>query len=62
MAIKYTNRLKNAKLVQNIPTFSIPSSSKIFSKWDFWYENIPSGNADYEYKFLEILKKWHAIF
>jgi hypothetical protein len=33
MAMKYTN-------------LSIPSSSKIFPNWDFWYEDIPSGNPD----------------
>jgi hypothetical protein len=25
-------------------TFSIPMTSKFFSNWDFWFENIPSGN------------------
>jgi hypothetical protein len=24
--------------------FSIPRLSKIFPNWDFWYENVPSGN------------------
>jgi hypothetical protein len=27
-----------------MPTFSIPSPSKIYPNWDFWFENKPSGN------------------
>jgi hypothetical protein len=29
-----------------IPTSSIARPSKIYPKWDFWFENIPSGNPD----------------
>jgi hypothetical protein len=32
---------------QNIPTFSILRSSKIYPSWDFWFENIPPANPDY---------------
>jgi hypothetical protein len=39
MATKYN------KLSQNIPIFSIPRPSKVYPKWDFGYENIPSGNS-----------------
>jgi hypothetical protein len=41
------NRRKCTKLPQNtpnIPTFFIPRLSKIYPNWDFWYENVPSGN------------------
>jgi hypothetical protein len=27
-----------------IPTFPYPGPSKIYTNWDFWYENIPPGN------------------
>jgi hypothetical protein len=39
MAVKYT------KLSLNIPRFS----SKIDQKWDFWFENKPSGNSAWKY-------------
>jgi hypothetical protein len=35
MTLKYTNI---------IPTY-IPRPSKIYSNWDFWYENTPSGDT-----------------
>jgi hypothetical protein len=44
MAIKYTKRRIVHKSPSNIPTYSIPSPSKIFPNWDFWYENKPSGS------------------
>jgi hypothetical protein len=28
----------------NMPTFSILRPSKIYPNWDFWFENIASGN------------------
>jgi hypothetical protein len=31
-------------VAQNTPTFSILKPSKIYPNWDFWFENIPSGN------------------
>jgi hypothetical protein len=41
MFIKYTKwRKKNTK-------FSSQKASKIYQNWDFWYENIPSGNSEY---------------
>jgi hypothetical protein len=30
----------------NIPTFFIPRPSQIYPNFDFWFENIPSGNLD----------------
>jgi hypothetical protein len=36
--------LKYSKWPQNIATFSILRPSKIYPNWDFWSENIPSGN------------------
>jgi hypothetical protein len=32
------------KCPKNIPTFSIPRPFKIYQNWDFWFDNIPSGN------------------
>jgi hypothetical protein len=33
-----------SKWPKNKPNFSIPRPSKIYPNWDFWFENIPSGN------------------
>jgi hypothetical protein len=42
---------------QNMPTSSITGPSKIYPNWDFWYENIPSGNpARHTYVFLTLGK------
>jgi hypothetical protein len=46
LAIKYVKGQKYPN-DKNITTFSIPKPSKIFPNWDFWYENIPSGNPGY---------------
>jgi hypothetical protein len=35
-----------SKWPYNVPTLSIPRPSKIYPKWDFWFENKPSGNPD----------------
>jgi hypothetical protein len=32
----------------NMSTVSIPRATKIYPKWDFWFENIPSGNPDHD--------------
>jgi hypothetical protein len=37
MAIKYS------KWSSNVPTFTIQRPSKIYTNWDFWFENKPSG-------------------
>jgi hypothetical protein len=37
----FTHNIPNDK---NPPTFSILKPSKIYPNWDFWFENIPSGN------------------
>jgi hypothetical protein len=42
MAIKYT------KWLENLPTSSIARPSKIYPNWNFWFENMPSGNPDVE--------------
>jgi hypothetical protein len=34
----------------HIPTSSVARPSKIYPNWDFWFENIPSGNPDIEPK------------
>jgi hypothetical protein len=46
MGKKYTKRPLKMPNINNvpIPKFSTPRPSKIFQNWDFWYENIPSGN------------------
>jgi hypothetical protein len=36
---------------QNIPTSSIERPSKIYPKWDFGFENIPSGNPGLHFSF-----------
>jgi hypothetical protein len=36
--------LKYSKCPLNIPIFSNLRPSKIYSNWDFWFENKPSGN------------------
>jgi hypothetical protein len=40
----YQRAVKYSKWPQNIPTFSILRPYKIYPDWDFWLENIPSGN------------------
>jgi hypothetical protein len=47
LGIAYQNKPIDYKIYQmtiNIPEFSLPMHSKIYPNWDFWYENIPSGN------------------
>jgi hypothetical protein len=45
MAIKYTNWQQNRPNGhKNLPTSFIARLSKIYPNWDFWFENIPSGN------------------
>jgi hypothetical protein len=36
--------IKQIKWAKCILIFSIPRPSKLYPKWDFWYENIPIGN------------------
>jgi hypothetical protein len=43
MVIKYTYQLA-IKIDQKTPTYYIANSSRIYPNWDFWFENIPSGN------------------
>jgi hypothetical protein len=31
-------------MAMNIPTFPLTRPSNIYPNWDFWFENIPSGN------------------
>jgi hypothetical protein len=38
------NYRKIYQMAVNIPTLSITRPSKIYPNWDFWFENIPSGN------------------
>jgi hypothetical protein len=33
-----------SKWSKNAPAFSVPRPSKIYPNWDFWFEDIPSGN------------------
>jgi uncharacterized protein involved in tolerance to divalent cations len=46
LAIKYTNWSYNVPNghIPIISTSSIARPSKIYPNWDFWLENIPSGN------------------
>jgi hypothetical protein len=34
---------------QNLPTSFMARHSKIYPKWDFFLENMPSGNPDQEF-------------
>jgi hypothetical protein len=34
-----------------VQIFSFASPSKKYPNWDFWYENIPSGNPDYKLRY-----------
>jgi hypothetical protein len=29
-----------------LPTYSIARPSKIYPRWNFWFENMPSGNPE----------------
>jgi hypothetical protein len=40
----YPMAVKQTKWPQNIPTSSIVRPFKIYPNWDFWFENMPSGN------------------
>jgi hypothetical protein len=31
-----------------IPTSSIATPTKIYPNWDFWFENVPSGNTAWQ--------------
>jgi hypothetical protein len=44
MAIKYTKWLSNTKNVLKFTHNFILQGLKINQNWDFWYENMPSGN------------------
>jgi hypothetical protein len=37
--------------------FSTPRPSKIYQDWDFWYENIPSGNPGTVVRECEVINK-----
>jgi hypothetical protein len=50
MAIKYTKCRKIDLTAIKIPTSFIARLSKIYPNWDFWFENIPSGNPAYRRK------------
>jgi hypothetical protein len=38
--------VKYSKLSHNITTFSNPRPSKVYPRWDFWFEHKPSGNPE----------------
>jgi hypothetical protein len=40
----YPTGIIYSKWALNTPKFSIVRPSKIYPNWDFWFENIPSGN------------------
>jgi hypothetical protein len=45
-AIKYILFCRKVdKMAIKIPTSSFARPSKIYPNWDFWFENIPSGNT-----------------
>jgi hypothetical protein len=48
-----------------MPTTSIARPSKIYPNWDFWFEKIPSGNREIDYRptlILAMLFKWTKVF
>jgi hypothetical protein len=34
------------QIAKKLPTSFITKHPKMYSNWDFWFENIPSGNPD----------------
>jgi hypothetical protein len=48
MTIKYTEWIQNIqnrrKIDQMVIKYTKTRHSKIYPNWDFWFENIPSGN------------------
>jgi hypothetical protein len=40
MAVQYIDQM--------VIRFSIAKPSKIYPNWDFWFENKPSGNPDFD--------------
>jgi hypothetical protein len=49
--------VKFSKCTLNIPRFSIPRSSKMYPNWDFWFENIPSGNPAAQWEEKQKMRK-----
>jgi hypothetical protein len=45
MALKYTTIAIQIPPRRNTPHFSVP----MYQSWQFWYENIPSGNPVMDY-------------
>jgi hypothetical protein len=45
----YQKVVKRSEWPLNIPTMTIPRLFKTFPNWDFWFENIPSGNPDFKF-------------
>jgi hypothetical protein len=39
---------------KNLPTSVTARHSKIYQNWDFWFENIPSGNRGYNHWFQNV--------
>jgi hypothetical protein len=44
IAIKNEIAVQQTERPQNLPTPFLARHSKIYLNWDFWFENIPSGN------------------
>jgi hypothetical protein len=40
--------VKQTEWPLNKPTSSIARPSKIYPKWDIWFENMPSGNPEHD--------------
>jgi hypothetical protein len=40
-----------------VPTFPYPRPYKIYPNWDFWFENVPSGNPASRKEFFMLWKK-----
>jgi hypothetical protein len=58
---KNVRNVRNDQLIyQLIPTFSSPS--KIHRNWDFWYENVQSGNPVSKQKTKQKARSWQARF
>jgi hypothetical protein len=54
---KYQMAVKKTKRPKNMPTSSFARPSQIYPNWDFWFENIQSGNPGLTSPTIPVLPK-----